>query len=703
MRWLLVAWFHDAAAFEVDAGELVVSNQPADAVEAAQAALRTGRFADAALAWHALAEAGGGWPARLGEAVALYEGGSAGAARAAVERVVAEQPASVPALNLLGIAQVDTGRVEAGIATLERALRNADGPWRARVRINLALARADRGEAAAARALLDAAAPDASGIQLLQDSLLAARNTLAALDGNDVGVGPLLARGDLGAARTAAVQRDNAATTRRARAEAGILLSAVDRAEGRLDEAARRLQATATLARDGSLLREAAIAMGNLGLVQGLSGRTPLALDSLRASIELARAGGYRVVEVDSLCELGMTLARGDDLDGAEQAQRTAGALLAAMDYPQGVVRQAELGGVIAALRGDAARADTTLGRAVDAYGQRGRFLDAARAATWAAAAWQTRDDATADRWSRRAEDMFQRAGDPLGPAHVRMARGLAAARAGRDDVALAAFAQASAAAQGRAGERGATVARVAKENAARVLVRMGDGPDAAKRAAEGGLTEIVGRERALRDGFGAYDAGLAAYGAQDWARAQARFATARAAFERLGETGYVTRTRRASGWAAYNALVSTPAAQAAPKWSALVEETAQLEEPELYLRTYAASALADHQAQRGDPGARLAECTRRAEALGFREIAARCHGALAERPGDLAERARHARTAFGLAPEEAGAVYALYAVAVDALNEDQPALAVELATLARPRAGQLQKALDEVLRAARR
>jgi hypothetical protein len=246
-------------------------------------------------------------------------------------------------------------------------------------------------------------------------------------------------------------------------------------------------------------------------------------------------------------------------------------------------------------------------------------------------------------------------------------------------------------------------VARVAKENAARVLVHMGDGPDAAKRAAEGGLTEVVTRERALRDGFGAYDEGLAAYRAQDWTRAQARFATARSAFERLGEAGYVLRTRRAAGWAAYNALVATPAAEAAPKWSKLVEETAQLEEPELFLRAYAASALADHQVQRSDPGARLAECTRRAEALAFREIAARCHGALAERPGDLAGRARHARTAFGLAPEEAGAVYALYAVAVDAVNEDQPALAVELATLARPRAGQLQNALDEVLRAARR
>jgi hypothetical protein len=372
------------------------------------------------------------------------------------------------------------------------------------------------------------------------------------------------------------------------------------------------------------------------------------------------------------------------------------------MSYAQGVARQAELGGAIAAQKGDLATADAALGKAVEAYERQGRFLDAGRAATTAAAAAEGVDPARATRWTTRAEGLFQRAGDPLGPAHVQMARGLAAARANRTDAALAAFGKAAELAGANATDRGRTVARVARENAARVLTRMGDSPEAARRAAESGLGEVVTRERNLTGGFKAYDAGLAAYQAGDWAAAETKFGEARKAFEDLKEDGYAKRTRKAAGWARYNALVATPVAQAGARWKSLVEETSKLDDPELFLRTYAASALADHQNQSGDPSARLAECARRAEAQGQPELAARCHGALAERPGKLEDRARHARLAFQFAPDETAAVYALYAVAVDAVNEEKNALAIELATLARPRAGKLQPALDDVLRTAR-
>ena len=82
--------------------------------------------------------------------------------------------------------------------------------------------------------------------------------------------------------------------------------------------------------------------------------------------------------------------------------------------------------------------------------------------------------------------------------------------------------------------------------------------------------------------------------------------------------------------------------------------------------------------------------------------MGSRCHGAMAEAPGELKDRARHAKDAFRLDPEGIAGVYALYAVAVDAYNAGENALAVELATLARPRAGKLATSLDEVIAAAK-
>ena len=151
-----------------------------------------------------------------------------------------------------------------------------------------------------------------------------------------------------------------------------------------------------------------------------------------------------------------------------------------------------------------------------------------------------------------------------------------------------------------------------------------------------------------------------------------------------------------------YNQTVALPTTTAYPAWQQLVEETAHVEDQELFTRTYAAAALAAQALKQGDPSARLEECTKMAERAALPDVGAKCHGALAERDGDLEARAKHARAAYALAPAEAASVYALYVVAVDAYNADRGPLAIELATMARPNAGKLQGALDEILAAAR-
>jgi len=529
-----------------------------------------------------------------------------------------------------------------------------------------------------------------------------ALSAVGGLAGKDNGVGPMLGRGDLAGARGTAEKSASVAATRRDRVFAAIQLAAVERAEGNLDASVKRLDAAIRDAREGGMTREVAIALGNLGLAQTLAGRHPLAADALRNGAQKARDGGYRVVEVDLRCELGLALVNQGLLDEADAELRTSGALLADMDYPQGVARQAELGGRIAALRGDTATATKALSQAVSWHEGLGRWMDAARVATGLAAALQPTDVAGASKWAARAEGLFAKAGDRLGPAHVAMARALADARAKRLEPALEGFARAAEAADKVGGTRGAVVARVARENAAQTLVMLGRSEDVARLAATAGVADLVQRQVALKAAFADYDAGLVAYDARDWAVARTRFQAARTAFDAIQEAGYAMRARRAAGWSEYNQTVALPAAKAAPAWTRLVEETAKLEDPELFARTYAASALAAHTLGQGDPKDRLVECTRLAERIALKELGARCYGALAERAGDLEQRAKWARAAYALDANEKGGVYALYVVAVDAYNAGRNDMAIELAGLARPHGGKLTGALDEVISAAR-
>jgi tetratricopeptide (TPR) repeat protein len=706
--WLVTIGFAEAADAAVELGELSVETSPADAISAASSALSAGRFAESGALYRALAEAGGGWQARLAEGVSWYELGSVHEARKAAEEAVRLAPDEPAAQNLLGLLYCESGDVARGIEVLKRAGALAKKQGRkateARVLVNLSLARVDQGDAAGAAADADSAialATEAGETDLLATAK-GAKAAVEALAGTGSSVGHLLGKGQSSAARTRAEAAVKAAVSPRQQIAGALDLAAVERAEGNLDGAASRLAEASRKAREAGLVREAAVALVDLGLVQALGGRGGVATDTLRAAARNAGGGGYLVVEVDARCELGMVLAQNGDIDGAAGEQRAAGRLLAAMQYPQGVARQAELGGVIAAHKGDLATARSALTQAAGYYSGKGRNLDAARAATTLASAVQQASPGEAAAQAGVAEAYFRAAGDSLGPAHVQLARALGDARAKRLPEALAGFAAAAEKAEKVGGGRAAALAKVARADAAATLVMLGHGQDLARLAADAGLGDLVERQQAFAAAAAAYDGGVKAYAANDFAGARKAFGTAQEGFDALGETEYSLRARRSGGWAAYNALVLMPVAKAHPLWQTLVFEAAKLDEPELYARVYGAAVLAAVTQKVPDLRVRLTECVSLAQKARLPDVGARCLGALAEDPSlPLPDRARHAREAFALDLVGTAGPYALYAVAVDAYNAGDNALALELARLARPRAGTLLTSVDAVITAA--
>ncbi len=686
----------------VDGGEMEVDASAASVIADANAALAAGRFDDAAGMLGALADSGGGVPARVAQAVALYEGGDLRGARVAAEAAIKLDARNIACLNVLGLTMVDGGSVEHGLATLTTAQKVAAGDprWTARILVNIGLAKLDRGDRAGALSAFTAAKTGGDAATL--SAIAAGEVAAAGLSGNDSGVGQALGSGRTGAARAEAERIASAATTRRGRVGAGLLLAGVERAEGRLDAAQKRLTGLIVEAREAGMTREWAVALGDLGIVQSLAGRLPLAADTLLAGARAAESGGYRVVEVDLRCELGRVLLHLGRKDEAVEQQHAAGKLLAAMEYAQGAARQAELGGEIAAASGDLSMAEAALSAAATRYGGQGRNLDAARAATALAAAFEGRDAAKAAGWGAAAAGYFSKAGDALGPAHVLLARGLANARAKRLPEALAQFAKAVELAEKVGGGRGAAIVAVAREDAAQTLVALGSTDEVAKLASQQGMGEIIARHQQTQKAADAYDAGLALYTKGDFKAAREQFVLARQTFDAAGETAYAGRARRSAAWSAYNVLVALPTAQAAPQWQQLVEETAKVEDAELFARAYSAAVLAAHAGGQKELGARYKECVRLAAIAQLPDVGARCWGAMAEEGEDLDDRAKSARAAHALDAGEKASVYALYVVAVDAYNAGRNELAVELATLARPNAGRLAGALDEVLAATR-
>ena len=692
----------------VDTGELSIAVSGQEALEEAYRALTERRFDQAASLFRGIAESGGGDHARLGLAIAAYEAGDLRQARSAAEEVLKNVPKSLSAGNVLGLTLLDSGDVAGGVALLQQvydlAKKSGNKLVMARSSANLALAWLDRGEVAKAQAALDEAS--VLGTETGAADVIAAveqsRAALAALSGKDGGVGQLLGRGDVRGARAAAQTQLEKAPTRRDSINAAIQLAAVERAEGRLGDAHTRLEEAIHEARAAGMRREVAYGTGQLGIVDSLAGRQRIAADRLLAAAGEAQQGGYRVIEVDLRCELGLTLVQLDRVDEAVTQQRLVGALLGQMDYPQGVARQAELGGLIAGFKGDLSSATDALSRSVSYYESLGRHLDAGRAATALAALLEPTRPTEAETWAGRARSLFAKAGEQLGPAHVALARALANARARQLDRALLGFAEAAELAGKVGGQRAETLAAIAREDAAQTLVMYGSDADLARASADAGLSALVRRQQQLAVGFESYDGGLAAYNLRDFAKASRLFADSRASFEALGESAYALRAQRAAGWSNYNATIPLKGKAAVDAWGRLTEEVARLGDAELYARVYGASVLTRHAEGLPDLRIRLDECVRLSTIANLPEVAARCHAAIAETEGDLEDRAKNARLALKLAPKDGGTIAGVYGLAIDAYNAGRTDLAREMAQAIRPNAGSAGEQLDEILKGPR-
>ena len=324
-------------------------------------------------------------------------------------------------------------------------------------------------------------------------------------------------------------------------------------------------------------------------------------------------------------------------------------------------------------------------------YETRGWWADAARVSTSAVRALPP--GKPAEVWRTRAEGNFSKAHDPLGPAHLDMARGLAAADARELEDALEAFASARTIAEKVGTAQAKRVAAIADENAAQALVALGHGEEAVRR----GLDDAVSRHQRFSAAEEAYRRGLVAYDAQDYTQSRTSFDESFNTFRDLGETGYATAARRGRAWSAWNHAVMKDTPAALPFYGEIQQEAVMVGDPELEARASAAHALAMSRLNAGDPLPRLRAAADLAESQGLDDVAASVWGELAERETDLVERARAARRALQLSAD-AGGAYAMYSVAVDAANADHVELAESLAREVLPVAGDLRPAVQEVL-----
>lgn len=688
----------DASAMEVDASA-------GPLVEAAYSALADGRFAEAARAFGALADAGAGPVARYLHAMCWYE---AGDLRAAARAVVGVELPS--ARNLDGLIRLDAGDQAGGMAVLRSIDRAADPALGARVALNLGLAHIDRGETRAAEAVLSEALDLARSVgdDALERAVASNLAVVANLEGQPattapsgadavlLGVGEALRRGQPGAAREAL--GSGPAGTDRERVAWELAAGALARAEGRLEDARRHLERALAVARQGGMARETAYALVSLGVTHSVAGRSALALELLEEAAAAAEDGGYRVLAVDARTEQGHVAVRTGDVARARAQLEAARQGAAGMQVPATQARLAELAGALAGAEGDPVGASAAYQDALRAYEARGWTADAARVATGLVGA--TTASGQAELWVKRAHELFRKAGDPVGPAHVALAEGLAWVRAEELDRALERFAAAVQAARA-AGPAGASVASVAQANAAQALVVLGASPEAARRAASAGLDGLEGavaHHERLVAAMADYDAGRQAFDGRRYAEAERRFREAETALRALGEEDYARRARLARLWAGANLALGRPAAEALPALGHLQSEASQTDDVELQVRLAVGASLAAWELGHDDPGPKVVAAAELAEARGFPDLAARCRAALAEGPEPLEQRAGHARSAYHLAPTASAAVYAMYAVAVDAYNAGELELAAALAGEVLPKAGALEQAVRGVL-----
>lgn len=601
---------------------------------------------------------------------------------------------------LRGLILADLGQGADALAALDAAASGATGALAARVEINRALVRLDQGDPDGAEAALARAEPLAAGDPGLLARIAADRAVVASLRGGPAGgdalgkIGDQLARGDLAGARASIpAARDARSEVQRSLAEGTIA-----RAEGRFADAGRHLNAAAEAAGAHGLVREQAAALAQLGVTFGADNRWDAGAAALDRALDLVAGTSFRVLERSVRVEAARAAAHTGASRRAQDQLAAARALRVTDRAGDGGL--AEVEGVVAAFGGDRAAARAAYTRATAAYLARGAYADAARVGTLAVEL-DAADPSALAAAKQSALDAFAKAGDPLGPVHVGIAQGLGQATAGDLDGALRTFASASAAAEKVGGPRGAALARIARENAARALADLADSETVLAQADQWGLGELVKRAEAYERARGAYDAALAAYEAGRYPEAVTGFDQATRELEALGEAGYARVARRARAWARFNASTRLAPAAAHPVYQQLVEEGVAVQDGELRVRSMGAAALAAVALGRPEVAVSLRAAAREAEAAGLRPLAGQCWAALVEVEPAVADKVSAARRAFALRDADRTGAYALYSAAVAAYDAEDYALAESLAAEVLPHAGELAPSVREVLDAA--
>lgn len=710
--WLCLAVAGAVPAVEIPEA-LTFEEEVRPEVEGALTDLRERRFEDAARRFGALADAGGNADFRYLEAMARYEGGDLRRAIRAAERGVAADPEHGPLLNLYGLALSEVGRGEDALVALERAdakaRRAGSVPLEARVALNEGLVWMDLGELGRAESACRKAArlAEQAGETGILEQAAINLSVVASLQGSAsaddlVGrVADRLRRGDLEGARTLVPSSEG--ESRREVIERRVARAAVARAEGRFDDAATDLQVALVKAREGGMVREVVRVLGELGTVHLFAHRDLLAREYLREALDTVEGTHFKVQALDLHAQAGLVDTRLGLMESA-RAHLVAGRELARkVDDPVGVVRLDELQAAIAAADGDLATATEAYEAALSALDGWGYWADSARVASALVVLSSGRDPEATAKWSEAAVERFRRAGDPLGPAHVGIARGLGLVREGDVEEGLKAFVAAAKVAEESGTERGQEVARVARDDAAEALRVLGHSPQGVERAQELGLTDAVARQEAFARAKTAWVEGMEAWDAGEWGVARERFDTAFSGFQGIGEAGYAATARRGRAWALWNLTVGQSPVTALPYYEEIVQEAIQVDDPELRVRARVAQALSAMEIPQVDAEPLLRSAAEDAESIGMDVMASRCWAGMADLGDDLEARARAARRAQVLDPGGSASAYAMYSVAVDAYNADRYELALELSREVLPHSGDLRDAVTAVLEAAQR
>jgi hypothetical protein len=691
MQWVLFLVLAQEPVVQSDGSQVEASSDAL--LEDAYAATAARQWDDAARLWATIADASAAPGARELQAHALYMSGRVRRAEAALEGV--ESPA---ADNLRGLILLDRGQQAAGVASLRKAADSDDPVAAPSARVNLARVLCDQGQLDQGRAAYAAVAQqadDAGQTAIAAEARAGAGSCGPGAQDPAAGVdavGAALRRGSVAAAR-AEVDRMPTETPRD-RIALGLAHGAVLRASGRPDDAAAVLTEALTLARENGLAWETSQCLFQLGVAHGLAGRHDLAQAMLIEADQVALDGGFTATAAEIELELGRVLLRAGATDQAQVWADKAQGLLAKQSNPLAQARSAELAGALAGSRGESESAQGQLDAAYQAYVGLGAYADGARVAVAGVRVFGPEAQA----WEDRAITLYDQIGDPLGPAHVKQAAGLALAERGELEAALQAFSDASELARATGRPQGEAVALAAEKNAAQALIALGASQEGAERAVSDGVGAAVEHQRALQAALGDYDAGLSAYAEGRFGDARRSFDAAATALLALGETVYAEQAQRALAWASYNQAVSLPPEQAQIFWAEIEAEALRLDDRELVARSRAEAAIADTRMGHTKPAAKLEDAARYAESVGLPQVAARCWAERSEQPLELTERARDARRAYALAPDSPSSSYAMYSVAVDAYNADQPELAHSLAEEVLPTAGELHDAVVSIL-----